>query len=942
MKKILIVFTLSVLVFVLVACTDVTTTMTSLLTSQTSSQTTSLTTTKPPKTTTETTTTEPPVIDMAKYNLKDSKNFILAEVGEEINLSDYAYKGTFGEVRLTEGVFTNLPSGVTITDGILMASVKGSYKLTFTTRYHSVVILLFAKLPEDTEYIIFSANYDSLANGSLPEGYVINTGAASISNGKLLVDGQSKAVSRVLLPSYLDGFKNYIIETDFTILASNEPTRWASLMFRFSTAGYYQMAIRQGATSTNGVEFAKWINNDWNVPLTTSYTEAISSTKNYRLKVDVNGSVIKQYIDGNLMITYEGASEYANGSIGFQAKGVTAAYNNIVITLPEAYIEESSYEFKTIASLYEPVTNIQIPPVAIQNVYSVYDINDMSRQVRPQVLVMTVDSSGSVVNPLTGTYISPIIDALKKIDGLVIPAFNISNPDIAEDIATLLKDNKISDAFLFSDNVQAIQDARIINPMLRGVLCIDNLEDKPTLSETDLLEIRNLVNSSRSVAALLPVKYATKNNVEYLQRRLVSVFVDTSDGAYTEQYIAVMSGSNGLIVNELSKLYDFYFLFPENSLIRTPMIIGHRGMSSKAPENSLQGSILAYEAGAHVIELDIYLTTDNRLVVIHDATTTRTTNGTMTVENSTLAQLRTLTLLDYSGKYPGLPIPTLDDYFTEFIDKDVQIFIEIKSSKPEILPVLSNLIDAYDIGDQISVLSFIPAMFQNIRNTLPELSLGYLNNTLANVTDLNGSILSVLNNVVPNKTTFNPTHTTVTEDLVRQLNYRGITTWPWTINDNNLLYSFYTMGVGGITTDNTWKLSDNWLDYEANEYFFNVDLALGVANIPLGGIVQSLKKTTQSLSPKVILVEHGHTGILVSEGGFVSNLTATGTATLIVGYQSTFTNDYPYAIYDDLVVIKVFDSRLSSKPESIPPAIISFAFSPKVTSEFNDKKYHVI
>jgi len=302
MKKIMILVSMMILALVLVACTDITTTITTLLsttsaTTESSTTTSASTTTTTTTTTTTETTTTTTIPEDTAIVLKDTKNFILASVGESVDLSEYIYKGAFGEIPMNEGVFSDFPASVTVSDGHLVATAKGMFSLTFTVGETSVPINLFTKLAEETEYVIYSAAFDGLVNGTLPEGYTINTGTAYISNGKLLVDGRATTPSRVLLPSYLNGFKNYIIETDFTILSTNEPTRWASVMFRFGSAGYFQMAIRQGATATNGVEFAKWVNGGWNVPKTTSLSAPISSSTNYRLKIDLKGDVVKEYIN---------------------------------------------------------------------------------------------------------------------------------------------------------------------------------------------------------------------------------------------------------------------------------------------------------------------------------------------------------------------------------------------------------------------------------------------------------------------------------------------------------------------------------------------------------------------------------------------------------------------------------------------------------------------
>ena len=81
-------------------------------------------------------------------------------------------------------------------------------------------------------------------------------------------------------------------------------------------------------------------------------------------------------------------------------------------------------------------------------------------------------------------------------------------------------------------------------------------------------------------------------------------------------------------------------LFPANTMTRTPFVVGHRGIPDQAPENTIESSQLAVEKGADIVELDIYVTKDKELVVIHDGTLDRTTNGTGNVQNMTLEEIR--------------------------------------------------------------------------------------------------------------------------------------------------------------------------------------------------------------------------------------------------------------------------------------------------------------
>jgi len=95
---------------------------------------------------------------------------------------------------------------------------------------------------------------------------------------------------------------------------------------------------------------------------------------------------------------------------------------------------------------------------------------------------------------------------------------------------------------------------------------------------------------------------------------------------------------------------------------RGPFISAHRGYSAVAPENTLAALEAALAAGAHVAEIDVRLTRDGQLVLMHDATLGRTTDGRGPVSALTLAEIRTLDAGRwFDRKFAGTRVPTLDE-----------------------------------------------------------------------------------------------------------------------------------------------------------------------------------------------------------------------------------------------------------------------------------------
>ena len=122
-----------------------------------------------------------------------------------------------------------------------------------------------------------------------------------------------------------------------------------------------------------------------------------------------------------------------------------------------------------------------------------------------------------------------------------------------------------------------------------------------------------------------------------------------------------------------------------------PVIFAHRGASAHAPENTIAAFELALAQQADAIELDVKLSSDGYVVVHHDDTVDRTTNGNGRIKDLSLAQLRSLDAGSFfAEKFRGEKIPTLEDVF-EAVGKRTFINVELTNSKkaanePEQLP----------------------------------------------------------------------------------------------------------------------------------------------------------------------------------------------------------------------------------------------------------------
>ena len=157
-------------------------------------------------------------------------------------------------------------------------------------------------------------------------------------------------------------------------------------------------------------------------------------------------------------------------------------------------------------------------------------------------------------------------------------------------------------------------------------------------------------------------------------------------------------------------------------------IIGHRGASGHAPENTLAAFKKAVALGATFIETDLQLSRDARFVAIHDDTLDRTTNGQGKVHDQTLAALRRLDTGSWFGSaYAGERVPTLEEILEFSKKNDIVFYLELKPSGSwgGEHALIGALRESGEVA-RVLVISFDPAILASLRKIEPTLMTGVL------------------------------------------------------------------------------------------------------------------------------------------------------------------------------------------------------------------------
>jgi glycerophosphoryl diester phosphodiesterase len=163
------------------------------------------------------------------------------------------------------------------------------------------------------------------------------------------------------------------------------------------------------------------------------------------------------------------------------------------------------------------------------------------------------------------------------------------------------------------------------------------------------------------------------------------------------------------------------------------LIVAHRGASGGAPENTLEAFRLAVEAGADAIELDVHLTADGQLAVIHDETLDRTTDRTGAVAQLTMDDVREADaaagFAGAGGEYPyrgrGLTVPSLPEVL-DWLPDEVGLVVEIKARAAPDAVVEALRGRPLRDEERVSVISFDERAIERVRELDPGIRTGYL------------------------------------------------------------------------------------------------------------------------------------------------------------------------------------------------------------------------
>ncbi len=232
------------------------------------------------------------------------------------------------------------------------------------------------------------------------------------------------------------------------------------------------------------------------------------------------------------------------------------------------------------------------------------------------------------------------------------------------------------------------------------------------------------------------------------------------------------------------------------TLTERTLVWAHRGADAYAPENTLEAFKLAVDMKADGVELDVHLSKDGHIMVIHDEKIDRTSNGQGLVTDYTLEELK---LFDFGCKfykeYKGIKVPTLDEVYELLAPTGLTVNVEIKSADPLINAPLIECAKKYNMQEKVIYSSFNHLQLALIKELDKEVRIAPLYSfNMLNVwnycTDINAFAAHPKSNQV-----------SLFPEYVENCHKKGIRVHPWTIDTVEEAKYLANSGVDAIITN---------------------------------------------------------------------------------------------------------------------------------------------
>ncbi|MDD2382090.1 MAG: glycerophosphodiester phosphodiesterase family protein [Mariniphaga sp.] len=256
-------------------------------------------------------------------------------------------------------------------------------------------------------------------------------------------------------------------------------------------------------------------------------------------------------------------------------------------------------------------------------------------------------------------------------------------------------------------------------------------------------------------------------------------------------------------------LLIFLLAFLSLSMDGQQTFIAHRGASWLAPENTVTSANLAWELGADAVEIDVYLTKNNKVMVIHDNSTGRTAGNVKnyTIRDTPSRVLRKLEAGSWKDEiFRGEKIPFISEIL-KTVPEGKKLVVEIKAGR-EIIPYLRQEIKKSGKLKQVVFICFNWEVILETRKVFPDNPCYWLSSSKEEWKSKKEEVAKA------GLTGVNLHYKIIDEEVMQWAEKSNLEVLTWTVNDPDIAWKLTDMGVAGITTDRP-----GWLKKEMGKFY---------------------------------------------------------------------------------------------------------------------------
>ena len=776
-------------------------------------------------------------------NLYSSKDcvYIYGVLNETFDLTDIDISAVMDKVD-SYSVSDN--EALSVSNNILSMKKVGLYELTMVGKSSSIKVYVSVN---DSDQNRYNYPYDLKL-----EDYIQPTGAAGeikTTANSLEMTSDSKTWNRAIVPFESQYTTNYTIECDASFLSAGDNTRWLGLIFRSKDSKdgypYYQLDIRKTTNLSNSIELTYLLgptNSNYTYLYQSSWNDGgngfLTSNDKVHMKVELSDNLAKCYLSCDSHITSFEVPVATNAGIyGFSCANSHVLFENIKLSFDK--------NTKIVSNVDKEASKINVQYQSggmkaniISSGVDIDEIDGLSLECQQYYAKAKYENNQINMYTLTDEKMDyNFAQLLQQTVGDYIPNIEVNDEQTLNKMLPVIKSFGLVDLTLWSSNESILDAIRKAYPEARLGYVYTSNESLETYDKIGTLAHK--AGSHYANMIMIDASLLNKENVHKFDGIGYTVVANAKDGSNYLLLKGILSGatlvvsSYSEIANSQAKLFydDTIFNFGESStnianqvhsMTTIPFVTGHRGLGTNnsntdnvdnIPENTIESFLEAYKRGASAVELDVHMTADNKLAVIHDAKTDAYSSTSLVVRQSTLATLQSIPLkvgYSYSTDYH---IPSLNEVFDAFNNDgsldEKALVIEVKDNEYQTGVAAIELAKEKGWYNRISLITFNSATAKKLRDYDPGLQVGYLGTVSR--TD-NDSYWDSYNTYLSTGVGLASQFSTITGSAFDQSKARGQMYWLWTFGyvDSKTLLSKIFSGNRAFTTNYLKDFQNNY------------------------------------------------------------------------------------------------------------------------------------